>query len=104
MFAEPMLPQWANLRPFVMNSPDQFLPKGPPELTSQEWVDAYNQVKSLGSANSTTRTTDQTQIARFWADGAGSYTPPGHWNQIAEQIAEQRGLGLLEHARLFAQL
>src|SRR5207244_1404580 len=37
-------------------------------------------------------------------DGAGSYTPPGHWNLIAEQIAQQQGNSLAENARLFAEL
>src|SRR5207248_5219589 len=59
---------------------------------------------SLGSATSTTRTADQTQIARFWADGAGTVTPAGHWNAIAEQIAQQRGDSLAADARLFAEL
>ena len=34
--------------------------------------------------DSTTRTADQTQIAQFWNDGVGTYTPPGAWNEIAE--------------------
>src|SRR5262249_13159013 len=76
-FAEALLPQWATLQPFAMARPDQFRPAGPPDLSSQEWADAFNDVKSLGRADSTTRTADQTQIARFWVDGAGSYTPPG---------------------------
>ena len=45
----------------------------------------------VGGATSATRTADQTQIARFWADGAGTYTPPGHWNQIAAQVARSAG-------------
>jgi len=27
----------------------------------------------------------------FWADGAGTETPPGHWNSIAQIIADARG-------------
>ena len=42
---------------------------------------------SLGRATGSVRTGEQTDIARFWADGAGTYTPPGHWNEIAEQLA-----------------
>src|SRR5262249_8764201 len=52
----------------------------------------------------TTRTADQTQIAKFWNDGAGTYTPPGHWNAIAEQVAQQQGDSLAQDARLFAEL
>ena len=75
MYAQALLPQWAALQPFAMTSDQQFRPSGPPALSSQAWADAYNEVKTLGSANSTVRTADQTQIARFWADGGGSYTP-----------------------------
>jgi hypothetical protein len=67
MFAQALLPQWATLEPFAMTSPDQFRPDGPPELTSQAWAEAYNEVKSLGRFDSLARTQEQTQIARFWA-------------------------------------
>ncbi|TAY63473.1 Ig-like domain-containing protein, partial [Rhizobium ruizarguesonis] len=104
MYAPAMLPNWATLTPFALNSPDQFLPAGPPDPSSQAYADAVNKTKSLGSATSTTRTTDQTQIARFWADGPGTYTPSGAWNQIAEEVAQQQGLSLSQAALLFAEL
>jgi hypothetical protein len=103
-YAEALDPQWANLKPFAMTSPGQFLPAGPPALSSQAWAAAVNEVKSLGSATSTTRTADQTQIAHFWADGAGTVSPPGQWNAIAGQIAQQQGDSLADDARLFAVL
>ena len=58
----------------------------------------------LGSATSATRTPEQTDIARFWADGAGSATPPGHWNLIAQDVAEIQGNTVSDNARLFALL
>jgi hypothetical protein len=97
-------PQWARLEPFAVNSPDQFLPPPPPDPKSAGYAAAVNQVQSLGSATSTTRTADQTQIAKFWNDQAGTYTPPGHWNAIADAIAQQQGDGLAADARLFAEL
>ena len=68
----------------------------PPALTSQEFTDAFNQVESLGSARSPTRTAEQTEIGIFWAyDGSpGLSTPPRLYNQIAEVIAVH-ALGLL---------
>jgi hypothetical protein len=62
----------------------------------------YDQVKALGAKTSAVRTAEQTEIARFWADGAGTVTPPGHWNMIAADVAQQRGNTLAENARLFA--
>lgn len=61
-------------------------------------------MKAIGSKTSTTRTADQTQVALFWADGAGTATPPGHWNQIAQVVAEARHDTVVQDARLFALL
>ena len=97
-------PQWATLKPFAMTSPSQFRPAAPPSLTSQQWADDANKTLSLGSVDSTTRTADETQSALFWNDKAGTYTPPGHWNAIAEQVAQQQGDSLAQDARLFAAL
>ena len=91
MFALAQAPQWGQLTPFSLESGSQFRPAAPPALTSVAYAEALAEVQRLGSATSTQRTADQTQIARFWADGAGSYTPPGHWNQIAAEQASEIG-------------
>jgi hypothetical protein len=49
-YAAPQTPWMATMRPFVLDSADQFLPPPPPSLQSQQWVDAFNEVKSLGAA------------------------------------------------------
>jgi membrane-associated phospholipid phosphatase len=59
-------------------------------------------VKTLGAVNSSRRTADQTEIALFWADGAGTVTPPGHWNVIAQDVAARNSMR--QKARLFALL
>ena len=99
-----LLPQWGFVVPFGMSNSSQFRPSGPPSLDSQQYAADYNEVKQLGAAVGSTRTEDQTQIALFWADGAGTETPPGHWNSIAQTIAAARGNTLEENARLFALL
>src|SRR5207249_5447352 len=58
------------------------------------YAQAFAEVKALGRIDSPTRTADQTQIANFWADGAGTATPPGHWNVIAQDVARARGTTL----------
>jgi hypothetical protein len=100
----PALAHWGKVEPFALRSGSQFRPDGPPALTSDEYAAAFDEVKSLGSATSATRTPDQTLIARFWADGAGTATPPGHWNEIAQDVAEQRGNSVARNARMFALL
>ena len=103
-FSPYLLPQWGFVVPFGMSSSSQFRPPGPPSLDSEQYAADYNEVKELGAALGSTRTADQTQIALFWADGAGTETPPGHWNSIAQIIAAGQGNTLEENARLFALL
>jgi membrane-associated phospholipid phosphatase len=99
-----LLPQWGFVRPFAMNSSSQFRPPGPPSLDSQQYAADYEEVRELGAAVGSMRTEDQTEIALFWADGAGTETPPGHWNSIAQIIGSAQGNTLEENARLFALL
>ena len=103
-FADPVLPHWRGVAPFAMRPENPLHPKDPPRLTDAEYTTAFHEVKELGAANSKTRTRDQTEIARFWADGAGTCTPPGHWNQIAQTVARKKHTSLVENARLFALL
>jgi membrane-associated phospholipid phosphatase len=103
-FAPALLPGWGDVTPFALKRGAQFRPPPPPKLTSAEFTRAFARVKALGSATGSTRTPEQTQIALFWADGAGTVTPPGHWNQIAAQIGMQQGNTLPENARMFAVL
>jgi PAP2 superfamily len=98
------LPQWGFVTPFAMSSSSQFRPPGPPSLDSQQYADDYDEVKELGAAVGSTRTEEQTEIALFWADGAGTETPPGHWNSIAQIIADEQDNTLEQNARLFALL
>lgn len=103
-FQPALLPQWPNVTPFAITSGSQFRPSGPPALNSTEYAAEVNLVQEIGKKDSLTRTPEQTEIAQFWADGAGTYTPPGHWNEIAQEISLSRGDSLLEDARLFALL
>jgi membrane-associated phospholipid phosphatase len=103
-YAEAVLPQWPEVRPFTLMNGSQFRPDGPPTLASRQYATEYNQVKDFGSKASSFRTADQTEISLFWADGPGTYAPPGHWNQIAAEAATQSPHSLVENARLFALL
>jgi hypothetical protein len=103
-YAPFLLPQWPDVTPFTMSSGSQMRQPPPPSLTSAEYTAAFNQVKDLGAQNSTNRTADQTQIAIFWADGSGTYTPPGHWNAIASTVIQGQKTDLIQEARTFALL
>lgn len=98
-FASPQTPWMANMRPFVLSSADQFLPPPPPSLQSQEWVDAFNELKSLGSVNSTTRNPEQTATAIFWTANVVR-----QYNLLARDIATRTGLDVPETARFLAMV
>ena len=99
-----LLPQWGQVTTFGLNSGSQFRPAGDPSLTSAEYTQAFNETKDYGARDSTLRTADETQSVLFWADGNGTYTPAGHWNDIAATSASIAGKGILDNARIFAQL
>ncbi len=92
-------PNWGNVTPFVLTSSSQYRPKAPYAVTSKKYAADFNEVKTLGAADSTTRTAEQTEIALFWVEGS----PPG-WNRIARIVSVQHGLDLWENARLFGLL
>lgn len=103
-FAQPTLPGWGHLTPFAIREGTQPRPPGPPALTSSHYTTAYREVLTLGGKDSPTRTPEQTEIARFWADDAGTSTPPGHWNRIAQDVVLAKESSLMENARLLALL
>ncbi len=102
-FTPALGPGWGKVVPFAMNSGAQFRPPPPPALTSAEYAAAFNEVKTLGAKESSTRTAEQTQIGMFWGyDRQGMGPPLVLYNQIAQTIAAQRGNSLTENVRLFA--
>jgi hypothetical protein len=95
----PQTPWVGSMRPYILQSADQFLPDPPPSLSSQEWVDAFNQIKELGSADSTARTPDETATGRFYG-----YNVILQYNRALRDLATSHALSLLESARLMAMV
>jgi hypothetical protein len=98
-FAAPQVPWVGNVRRFVLQSVDQFLPDRPPSLQGDEWVEAFNEIKAYGEATSNVRSDEQTQVAKFW-----SANVIRQYNRVGRDIAGARGLSLLETARLAAMV
>lgn len=107
----PMLPLFGKVKGFLCDSATivSLRPSPPPSTTSADMTAAvqaaYNTVKSP--------TRDQMRIVQFWADGAGTYTPPGHWNFIADadfikqnysEVRWARNLALLNMAEMDAAI
>jgi hypothetical protein len=88
-----------NLKPFLIESPSQFRSAGPYHLTSAEYAKDFDEVKSLGALNSTTRTADQTAAAVFW-----QFPPIALWNGLARSLAAEHHLGAAAQARLYAMI
>jgi hypothetical protein len=95
-YASSALPGWGNVTPFTLLSASQFWLPGPPALTSPAYARDYNEIKNSGGKVSTSRTDEQTQIARFWFEG------PGAWSTIARTVATTRRLDAWESARALA--
>jgi membrane-associated phospholipid phosphatase len=98
---------WMKVRPFVMESAEQFRVPPPPSPSTPEWAVAFDEARRLGGdgvITPTERTDDQTEAGIFWAyDGTPSLcAPPRLYNQIAVQIADQMGASTVEFARLLA--
>jgi hypothetical protein len=86
------------VKPFLVPRSVRFRLRGPNSLTSAKYAAEFNEVKTIGSLNSTVRTADQTDAARFWA---GGFAP---WIVAIRQLSVDRGLGVADNARLFAML
>jgi hypothetical protein len=95
--AGPAVPHWGKRRPWAMTRGDQFRPGPPPSLTSDAWARDYNEIKAVGSRNSTQRTPEQTAIAKFWEATA----PVVYW-PIARSVAGAPGRDVTDNARLLA--
>lgn len=107
-YAPALLPGWGYVRPFGVSSIESFVAPPPPALSSSGYARELQMVSRIGQQGSRARTSDQTQVAYFWANGAGTVTPPGHWNQILQQVQVLNrpagGWTLSEEARHYALL
>ncbi|MEU8218988.1 carbohydrate binding domain-containing protein [Micromonospora taraxaci] len=102
-------PRWGLLPPFALTSGSQFrpgLPAGARDyedlLGKDEYRDQVAEIRDVGGRSSSLRTTEQTEIAFFWAnDLPVTYRPPGQLFAHTQIVAKQRNLGILANARLF---
>jgi len=104
---QPPLPPFVNdpnawlkdVKPFLIRRSSQFRSEGPYRLTSRKYAREFAEVKSVGSATSTTRTADQEYAALYWMEH-----PANTWSRIFRTLAVQERLSIAENARLFAML
>jgi hypothetical protein len=87
----------AQHRPWFLKSASQFRPGPPPDLKSKLWARDYNEIKAIGALQSTVRTAEQTEIARFWATAL----PDVHMG-VVHSVAVAPGREITRNARLYA--
>lgn len=94
----PMAAPWvAKVKPFALKSGDQYRATPPPPLDSKQYTNAFNEVKAMGARFDSARTTDQTNLAFFWASNF-----PALWNRVVRDLAASQNLSIGDHARLSA--
>jgi hypothetical protein len=96
-------PWVGGVRPFLLKSSSQFRTDGPNALSSAAYAKDFNEVKALGSVNSTARTPEQTHIALFWQSAGG---PALLWNAVARDLVDDpnHAVDPADSALLFAML
>jgi len=93
-----MTPAWGNVKPWNVPSIVAIRPGPPPAIGSPEFEAQLQELRDM----SKTRTREQWRITDFWADGAGTETPPGHWNIIAEDLIRKHKQSEIRAARTMA--
>jgi hypothetical protein len=92
-----LFPGWGRLEPFVA-ALEKHRPEGPYPLRSRGYADDLNEIKALGRLNSSIRTAEQTEIARFWFEEFPI------WSRIAAGAVRKEGLDPWDAARVLAQV
>ena len=94
---EPLAGTW---KTWNLKGSSQFRPGPPPAFGGARFRRELREVYAV----SRSLTDEQRQVADYWADGAGTATPPGHWNAIAIDLVRGSRRSALATARLFAAL
>lgn len=98
----PMLPLFGKVKSFLMTTADVIAnrPLPPPSTKSEAFAKELAEVKSYSLKVSR----ENLRVVTFWADGVGTYTPPGHWNAIATETFVQQNYSEVRWARNMALL
>lgn len=98
----PMLPAFGKVKTWTMTADDvvKLRPEPPPSTNSEQMKKEAAEVKWYAE----NLTPERLKIVHFWADGAGTYTPPGHWNAIATDLITKAKMSQVRMARTYALL
>ncbi|MGZ3839928.1 MAG: phosphatase PAP2 family protein [Flavisolibacter sp.] len=98
----PMLPLFGKVKPFLFDSATciSLRPGPPPSVNSDQMKAETEEIYQLVKNPSR----EQMRIVEFWADGVGTYTPPGHWDAIASEDFIKKNYSEVRWARNMALL
>jgi PAP2 superfamily len=89
--------QWGAIRPFVLTSSAQFRPTPPLPVKSARARQEADEVHAIGGKDASLRTTEHSEIARYWYE----HSTQG-WNRVAREVAASQRLDEWKSARLLA--
>lgn len=98
--AQPVEPHWGEVTPFLMSSGSQFRPPPPPACGSADWNAQTQDIYQV----SLTLTDRQKAIAKYWAGGQGTETPPGMWLWVALNETYEHDLSTMQTARVMSHV
>lgn len=94
----PMLPLFGNVKMWFVPSLEAVDPGPPPAEGTPQWNADMEEMRFFAAS----RSREQARIGNFWEDGAGTYTPPGHWCKIARDEIYARPMSLIRAAKIMA--
>jgi PAP2 superfamily len=100
LFQSAMLPYWGNNRPLVKAGKSDI----PPPVFSTDTTSAFYKAAHLVYQKGLTLSPEEKIVAQYWADGGGTFTPPGHLIAITAQLVNDQQLDLGEAATILAQV
>jgi hypothetical protein len=95
-----LVPHWGLVKPFALDHNWQFRPGVPPGKYQPQFKQQAQEVIEVSAG----LTDEQKVIAEYWADGPGTYTPPGHWFEIGQFIATKRNFNDSQCIKMFFAL
>ena len=95
-----LTPLFGQVQMWNVPTVEEVRPAAPPSFNSSEYQGNIDEL--IDHANNMTE--EKRKIANWWADGLGTYTPPGHWNRFAKDFIIKYKMNPLRSARTFAYM
>lgn len=104
LYQSAMLPYWGKNRYLIKENGQVANQIAKAPAFSPNPGSAFYQSADAVYQKGNTLTPEETIIARYWADGPGTFTPPGHMIAITTQLIKDNNLSLDKAAQLFAKV